>query len=381
MWRSVPHSPTYATRTWTCTADGRVGSARSTPTVRFPRYAAVSTACLLGVCGGASRSGHDPMSQYTRGLIKGHTYDLLPLAAPGELRASGFSKEEGTGHMTTQHRRAVMTRPRQVLLTTAVAASLVALTACSASTSTSTDSGSSTSGSSSASGTSYGFDTAKQDPTAKITVWVDASRQPAADAFVKAHPEIPVNVETYDGGADGSGSFQTKIEPFDQAGSGWPDVVFSTQNNDAAWASQEQRRQPFAPLLNKGYPRAVLPRRLHHRRARPARPSTARSTACATTWRRSCSGTTRRCWTSSATPCRPPGRSTRRSATSSPTEHPGYFLGARRRRLRTPEVYFWGGKAPTNQVTGDTFSSTPTRPSASASRWRCSIDLLAKKAS
>ena len=58
---------------------------------------------------------------------------------------------------------------------------------------------------------------------------------------------------TYDGSANGSGSFKTKIGLFDQAGSGWPDVVFSTQNNDASWASQSKNgHQAYAAVLNKG---------------------------------------------------------------------------------------------------------------------------------
>jgi multiple sugar transport system substrate-binding protein len=41
----------------------------------------------------------------------------------------------------------------------------------------------------------------------------------------------------------------------DQAGDGWPDVVFSTQQNDAIWASKEtpNGEQGFAAPLNKGF--------------------------------------------------------------------------------------------------------------------------------
>ena len=140
--------------------------------------------------------------------------------------------------MTRQPSRAVLRRPRHVLLAAVVAAaSLLTVSACS---------GSSDEGDSDGSTDAYGFDAVEQDPSAPITVWVDASRQPAVDAFEEANPDVKLNVETYDGGADGSGSFQTKIEAFNQAGSGWPDVVFSTQNNDAAWASQGT--EPFAAV-------------------------------------------------------------------------------------------------------------------------------------
>lgn len=151
--------------------------------------------------------------------------------------------------MTTFHGRSAGARPRLLLATAGLGAALLALTACGGGSSDTSSTG--TGGGSSSGAGSFGFETAPQDAAAPITVWVDASRQPAADAFVKAHPEVTIKVETYDGGADGSGSFQTKVEAFNQAGSGWPDVVFSTQNNDAAWASQGDT--PFAAPLDKGY--------------------------------------------------------------------------------------------------------------------------------
>src|SRR5690349_16510111 len=88
----------------------------------------------------------------------------------------------------------------------------------------------------------------------EITVWADATRQPAVDAFVAAHPEIKVNLVLDDGSSGASGTFQTKISLADQAGEGWPDVVFSTQNNDAAWAARETNgQQAFAQVLNEGF--------------------------------------------------------------------------------------------------------------------------------
>ena len=88
----------------------------------------------------------------------------------------------------------------------------------------------------------------------EITVWADATRQPAVEAFEAAHPEIKVNLVVDDGSSGGSGTFQTKIGLADQAGEGWPDVVFSTQNNDAAWTSKETNGvQAFAQVLNEGF--------------------------------------------------------------------------------------------------------------------------------
>lgn len=135
----------------------------------------------------------------------------------------------------------VRSRRRSALTVAALGAAtaLLALTGCST-------------GGSSANG-SYGFPEAKQDTSSTITVWVDADRQAAAKAFEKANPDTKVKVVTYDGSANGSNSFRTKMQLFDRAGSGWPDVVFSSQNNDASWASQKTNgKQAFAAVLDKG---------------------------------------------------------------------------------------------------------------------------------
>lgn len=109
------------------------------------------------------------------------------------------------------------------------------------------------SGQSSGSSGQYGFAEAQQDKSATITVWVDSSREPAVKAFEQANPSIKVKTVTYDGSANGSNSFKTKMGLYDKAGKGWPDVVFSSQNNDASWASQKVAgKQPFAARLDKG---------------------------------------------------------------------------------------------------------------------------------
>ena len=99
----------------------------------------------------------------------------------------------------------------------------------------------------------YGFETADQDAASPITIWVDADRAKIAEAFKADHPEYTVNIETYDGNAGGTDSFRTKISLFDQAGEGWPDVVWSGQVNDATWAAHEMNgNQAFAAPLNLG---------------------------------------------------------------------------------------------------------------------------------
>src|SRR5690606_2255725 len=133
---------------------------------------------------------------------------------------------------------------RSVALAGVAAVGLAALTACS---------GPSTGDSGEGSDSKYGFQAAEQEKDSPITVWVDASREPIANAFGADNPDIAVKSETYDGNSGNSGSFQTKVALFAQSGEGWPDVVFSTQNNDASWAAKEiNGAQAFAAPLNKG---------------------------------------------------------------------------------------------------------------------------------
>jgi ABC-type glycerol-3-phosphate transport system substrate-binding protein len=135
-------------------------------------------------------------------------------------------------------------RPRAILRTSALVTGAVLVSVLAAACST---------GSSTSSSGKFGFTEAKQVKNSTITVWVDATRLPAAQAFEKAYPNIKVKIVTYDGAANGSNSFQTKMQLFDRAKKGWPDVVWSTQDNDSAWASQTSAgEQPFAAVLNKG---------------------------------------------------------------------------------------------------------------------------------
>lgn len=107
--------------------------------------------------------------------------------------------------------------------------------------------GSSGSGSGSGSGTKDGFKQAPQS-AGPLTVWVDSTRVPAAQAYQKAHPSAKLNIVTYDGDANGSNTLQTKVSLFNRTGSGWPDVVFSSQNNETSWAVSAGYTAP----LNEG---------------------------------------------------------------------------------------------------------------------------------
>jgi multiple sugar transport system substrate-binding protein len=131
--------------------------------------------------------------------------------------------------------------PRVLTLTAAAAAITLIAAGCSSG------------GGGTTSGTDYGFPAVKQVKDSPITVWVDADRSAIAEAFAKDHPDLKVNIETYDGNSGGTNSFQTKIALADAAGEGWPDVVWSGQVNDASWAAKEQNGvQAFAAVLDEG---------------------------------------------------------------------------------------------------------------------------------
>ena len=125
-----------------------------------------------------------------------------------------------------RHRR--VSWARSVFAVGAVALAVV-LAACS--------SGGSSSSSSAATGGSSAAATGKVGGS--LTVWVDAARLPAAQAYVKAHPNVKVNIVTFDGDGNGATSLQTKIQLWNRTGNGWPDVIFSEQVNDPVWMAQK----------------------------------------------------------------------------------------------------------------------------------------------
>jgi ABC-type glycerol-3-phosphate transport system substrate-binding protein len=101
------------------------------------------------------------------------------------------------------------------------------------------------------------FTAAAQSSSTPLTVWVDSTRLPGVQAYQKAHPDVKLNIVTYNGDANGSNYLQTKVELYNRAGSGWPDVVFTENVNDITWATESGI--DFAAPLNKGYvPAATL---------------------------------------------------------------------------------------------------------------------------
>jgi ABC-type glycerol-3-phosphate transport system substrate-binding protein len=81
------------------------------------------------------------------------------------------------------------------------------------------------------------FQPVAQVDGSEITVWADSTRLPAVEQYQKSHPDVKLNIVTYDGSANGSTYLQTKVQLFDRTGSGWPDVVFGSPT-DVTWASR-----------------------------------------------------------------------------------------------------------------------------------------------
>jgi ABC-type glycerol-3-phosphate transport system substrate-binding protein len=242
-------------------------------------------------------------------------------------------------------RAAQPSRLRIALPIAAAAAAVVGLAACSG--------GQSIGGSSGAASSSspYGFTAAKQNPKAEITVWVDSTRLPAAQAYEKANPGQKIRIVTYDGDANGSNSFRTKMELFNRAGSGWPDVVFTADDNAASWGSLSGTGN-LAPL-NQGSKQLVPSATLSGFASGSLGVCTVNGSAYClrndlaqnvlwynkalmdkwgyqvpTTW-----------------------EAYQALADKVAKQHPGYIVGTAGDAW-TPEIYMWGAECPASQVTG-----------------------------
>ena len=90
-----------------------------------------------------------------------------------------------------------------------------------------------------------------------VTVWVDSTRVAQVKAYEKANPGVKVVMTVYNGNANGSGYLQSKISLDNRVGAGWPDVVFSEENNDAASLASPQFNYP-AQLDNGTVSKTIL---------------------------------------------------------------------------------------------------------------------------
>ena len=198
----------------------------------------------------------------------------------------------------------------------------------------------------------------------QLTVWADATRQPAVQAFEAAHPEIKVNLVVDDGSSGASGTFQTKISLADQAGSGWPDVVFSSQQNDAAWAAKDNNGvQAFAMALNKGvldqsFLDGFTPGALDPVTVDGTVYGLRNDLAPVLFWYNKAlldqfGYEAPKTW-----------EDYQALGDKLAKDHPGYFLGSIGDSFEGPYIYYWSGQAPVFQVKGDTFTSDTSAPNS-----------------
>jgi ABC-type glycerol-3-phosphate transport system substrate-binding protein len=98
------------------------------------------------------------------------------------------------------------------------------------------------------------------DSGGPITIWVDAPRVPAADAFKKAYPNIKVNIVQIDSTV-GATTTEQHFAQFDAAKKGWPDAIFFPSNDDVAWAAKTgytANMSKDTPALVNGYTKTAL---------------------------------------------------------------------------------------------------------------------------
>ncbi|MGO4535017.1 ABC transporter substrate-binding protein [Leifsonia sp. 2MCAF36] len=91
------------------------------------------------------------------------------------------------------------------------------------------------------------------DSKAPITVWVDATRLPVAQAYVKAHRKEKIKIETID---ETQGSNTSKLTLAEKSGTGIPDVVFLGTPDEIATIAANPINYPMA--LNTAVPKKVL---------------------------------------------------------------------------------------------------------------------------
>ncbi len=91
-----------------------------------------------------------------------------------------------------------------------------------------------------------------------LVVWIDTSRIPYENAYMKANPKANIKWVIYNGNENGTGVLQSKFALWNRIGwpSNAPDVMFDSQNYDAV----QLGTAPYNDLLNlKNYlPKSVL---------------------------------------------------------------------------------------------------------------------------
>ena len=202
------------------------------------------------------------------------------------------------------------------------------------------------------------FKPVAQSSGTPITVWVDSTRLPGVQAYQKTHPNVKLNIVTYNGDAEGSNYLQTKIELDDRAGSGWPDVVFSEEYNDAAWSTSGSTA--WTAPLNEGLVPASTLADFAPNALAPC--TVGGNVYCLrndigqnllwynTTLMKKFGYQVPTTW-----------EQYQALGAEVAKQHPGYITGSVGDAW-TPEVYFWASQCPANQISGNTVSVNTSSP-------------------
>jgi multiple sugar transport system substrate-binding protein len=185
-----------------------------------------------------------------------------------------------------------------------------------------------------------------QQTGGQITVWVDSTRLAAAQQYQKQNPSVPMNIVTYDGDANGSNYLQTKVSLFNRTREGWPDVVFSSQNNETTWAVDAG----FTAPLNKGL---ISQSSLDGWAPGANDPCTVNGTlyclrndlSQTVLWY---NATLLKQWNYQVPKTWEEFQALGEKVAAG---HPGYLVGSAGDTF-TPEIYLWAGKCGANQITG-----------------------------
>ncbi|MBS2966278.1 extracellular solute-binding protein [Actinocrinis puniceicyclus] len=220
------------------------------------------------------------------------------------------------------------------------------------------------------SGAANGFKPAAQTG-GTLTVWVDSTRLAAAQLYQKQHPEVKMDIVTYDGDANGSNYLQTKVSLFNRTRGGWPDVVFSSQNNETSWAVPAG----FTAPLNKG----LIPQSTLAGWATGANdPCTVNGTLYCL--RNDLSQTVlwynQKLMKQWAYQVPTTWEQYQALGQKVATEHPGYLVGDAGDTF-APEIYLWAGKCGANQITGPK-AVTVNTTSANCTKMATLLDTLIK---
>jgi ABC-type glycerol-3-phosphate transport system substrate-binding protein len=274
-------------------------------------------------------------------------HDVVELLMTAKVRAVG-AKTAGA------------TRRRTGMLAVAGALVLATVAAC----------GGSGGGGGSTGGSGGAFHPVKQTGGA-LTVWVDSSRLAAAKLYQSKHPEVKLNIVTYDGDANGSNYLRTKVSLFNRTRKGWPDVVFSSQNNETTWAVDSG----FTAPLNKG----LIPASALSGWAKGANdPCTVNGTlyclrndlAQTVLWYNS------KLMTQWGYQVPQTWEQYQALGQKVATEHPGYLVGSAGDSF-APEIYLWAGKCGANRITGPKAVTVDTT-SAECTKMASLMDTLIK---